>query len=145
VKTRQKLVATMVVALGLGVAAPVFAATSGTFTLGTTGVAFNSGTYQYGVRLSCGPSNPSGSGFTYSGYLKDTSKDGNAVFVHAKVYSYGYAARVYNSDGNGTSKYVSQLIKPPGDCWADSARVEACQDRGSLFSDLCNDKAINRF
>lgn len=78
-------------------------------------------------------------GFYYSGYLKDTAKDGNSVFVHGKVEGLGYGRKEYNKGGAGTSEFKDQLLYDPDVLYVSRGLVQACQDRGTLFSDLCDD------
>ncbi len=75
--------------------------------------------------------------FYYTGYLKDTSSDGNSVFVHGKIEGYGYAPKYYVTSGNGTGATKSAYVYSNSITVAQNARVEACQDRGTLYSDLC--------
>lgn len=116
---------------------------SGTFQLSATGVQFNSGKYTWLAFAGC---DGVAKGYDYSGSLKDTAADGNAVFVHAKVDGYGYAPRIYNSNGNGTSRSVSQSnIHASGSaCYHESGRVQVCQDRGTLFPDVCTSEYFTR-
>jgi len=106
------------------------AASSGAVHLSTTGVSFN-GSYRFL------PTNEGHGGFLYEGQLCDTSSDGNAVFVHATADGFGYGRRTYERDGNHHCKDISvesyQLDTP----YTKSAKIQVCQDRGTLFSDLC--------
>ena len=124
-------------------AAPAFAAASGTFSLSATGVQFNSGRYAWLPISGCSGATE---GYDYSGGLKDSAADGNGVFVHAKVDGYGYAPRIYNSAGSGTTKPIAQFnVHASGDvCYHTSGRIEACQDRGLLFPDICTAKSFTR-
>ena len=83
-------------------------------------------------------------GLQYQGYLRDIEPDGNNVFSHAKVAGYGYATKIYNNGGNGTKKWVDQYVWDPQATRVDDGRIEACQDRGTLFSDLCDDRYVQR-
>ncbi|MEO6627982.1 MAG: hypothetical protein ABIP03_05375 [Aquihabitans sp.] len=80
------------------------------------------------------------------GDLKDTSADGNGVFVHAKVDGYGYTPRIYNSGGNGTSLAINRSnVHVTGDvCYHETGKIEVCQDRGTLFPDVCTSKSLAR-
>jgi hypothetical protein len=141
----KKFLSASVLGLALiaGVALPAFAASTGTFSISKTGVAFNTGKYSWLAIKGCSGDSE---GFTYSGSLKDTAADGNAVFVHAKVDGYGYAPRIYNSSGSGSSKAIAQTnIHATGSvCYHTSGNVEACQDRGTLFPDICGSKSFTR-
>ena len=130
-------------ALLLAAAVPALAASSGTFSLGATGVQFNSGKYAWLAVSGC---SGNAEGYNYSGSLKDTAADGNGVFVHAKVDGYGSAARIYHSGGSGTSRSLSQPnIHSNGSvCYHTSGRVEVCQDRGTLIPDICTSKSFTR-
>lgn len=115
-----------------------FAAVDGNFSLGTTGVTFTSGYYKF----KNGGSDDID--FYYSGYLKDTQADGNNVFVHGKVAGYGYGTKLYNNGGSGTVQFKSQNLNDPAASRVDTARVEACQDRGTFVSDLCDDQGFSQ-
>jgi len=131
------------IALAVGLAACLPSGSSGSFSLSATGVSFSTGQYVWQPAGGC----PAVSaGFDYSGWLLDTAADGNSVFVHAKVDGYGYAPRTYNSDGNGSQLYVSESnIHASGqDCYHTSGRVEVCQDRGTLFADVCTSQYFTR-
>ncbi len=140
-----------VVALAAGlvmVGAMAFAAT-GTFQLSATGVLFNgAGGGDADWKLWAdgnGPSYyPHNGGLQYYGYLRDKAADGNNVFVHAKVEGNGYATKIYNNDGNNSKLWVDQYVYAPDNEVAGNGRIEACQDRGSLFSDLCDDRYVVR-
>lgn len=136
----RKGLATLAVAGVMVVAASsgAYAARTGSFSLKTTGVTFASGTFEF-LNNGYDPED-----FKYAGNLKDTAADGNAVFVHGKVDSYPYEAKLYNSGGNGTTLYKSQFLDAWGETRVATARVQACQDRGTLISDLCSDKLITQ-
>lgn len=116
---------------------------TGAFELSRTGVEFNDGAYRWLASPGCGGESE---GFDYSGSLKDTAADGNGVFVHAKVDGYGYTPRITHSGGKGTSRWVSQgNVHVTGDvCWHETGKVQACQDRGTAFPDLCDAKDLAR-
>jgi hypothetical protein len=118
-------------------------AKSGTFSLSTTGVQFNSGAYTWLASPDCSGESE---GFDYSGYLKDTAADGNAVFVQAKVDGYGWTPRIYQSGGSGTQKWIDRRnVHVSGDvCYHTTGKVEVCQDRGTLVPDLCTTKNLAR-
>ena len=125
----------LIVAAG---AAGALAAEDGNFSLGTTGVTFTSGYYKF----KNGGSNDID--FHYSGYLKDTQADGNNVFVHGKVAGYGYGTKMYNNGGSGSVQFKSQYLNDPAASRVDTARVQACQDRGTLISNLCDDQGFSQ-
>lgn len=70
--------------------------------------------------------------FYYSGTLNDTARDGNNVFVHGKVAGYGYGPRLYSPG------FKEQRLDDPAATRVSTANVQACQDRGTAFSDLCS-------
>ena len=115
--------------------------------MATTGVAFaaSSGTYPNLVTTGATLAkiswsfdrNAPSAGFNYSGNLKDTLADGNAPFVHAKTDGYDYATRIYNNKGAGTSLSVSQKVYDANGDPAQSAVIEVCRDRGTLYPDNC--------
>jgi len=120
-----------------GAAAAVAVSTGGgEQDLSTTGVSFKPGYYYFNA-----PSVSQGA-FEIYGDLNDTAADGNAVFVHAKVEGYSYGTRVYNSGGAGTSKYVDRYYYAPDETYVTSGQYQACQDRGTLYSDLCATSSV---
>lgn len=128
----------------LGLSAPALATSGSIPTLSTTGASFTSGAWRFDP-FPCDSScaNGTASGFNYNGFLNDTSADGNAPFVHAKTDAFGYATRVYNHNGNGSSVFVSQKVWNGDGDPAASAVVQVCRDRGTLLPDNC--KTSNTF
>lgn len=122
--------------VALAGSALAYLGSTGTFSLSTTGVAFNSAFYEF--------HNFETYDFLYGGYLRDTGCDGNGVFVHAKIEAYGYAPRLTHG-GCNTQSYKSQWIYSNDITYASSGRVEACQDRGTLYTDLCNAKSFTNY
>ncbi|GAA4841378.1 hypothetical protein GCM10023221_19130 [Luteimicrobium xylanilyticum] len=106
------------------------AATSHPLTLSTTGVKF-SGSYVFYA------SGTNDGGLGYPGNICDTSADGNSVFVHAKVEGYGYGSKTYDKKGNSSCQSENMYSYAPGDLYVNYGWVQACQDRGTLVSDLC--------
>jgi hypothetical protein len=136
-EARMKIIKTLVLSAALGVTASgaAIAITSGTIApMSTTGASMNNIAWSFDA-WPCG--NGCISGFNYSGYLTDSLNDGNAVFVHAQTDGYGYAARIYNSTGNGTTKYVSQKVLDTNSDPAQHATIQVCRDRGTLYPDNC--------
>ena len=103
-------------------------------TLSTTGASLSSGQAQF-----YNP-NTQGTKFYYSGNLNDTANDGNNPFVHAKVAGYGYATRIYNTKGPGTSLAMNQTVSDPAGDGFSNANVQVCRDRGTLYPDNCVDR-----
>ena len=118
-------------------------AQSGRFELNATGVALEGGRYTWLASSGC--DHPA-EGFDYSGYLKDTAADGNGVFVQAKVDGYGWTPRIYHSGGSGTRKWIDRRnVHVTGAvCYHETGRVQVCQDRGTLFPDICRTKDLAR-
>lgn len=120
------------VAIGAAVAV---AATSGSVDLSTTGVHFTGSYVFYAQGTNQG-------GFGYPGKVCDTASDGNSVFVQAQTEGYGYGGRVYDSSGNGTCVSENNYVYDPSALYVNSGRIQTCQDRGTLFSDLCKASPI---
>lgn len=100
---------------------------SGSFsTISTTGVSFTGGYYAFADNNTYD--------FRDSGTLNDTATDGNNVFVHGKVAGYGYGTRLYSPG------YKSQYLNDPAATRVSTANVQACQYRGTAFSDLCSSR-----
>lgn len=129
-KSAATLVLTAASLVAMAGSALAYAGSSGGFQLGTTGVQFQNGYYTF--------LNYEANDFYYQGDLKDTARDGNSVFVHAKIDAYGYSQRLYVTCGSGCSVFKSQYLNSYDITKASNARVEACQDRGTLYSDLCD-------
>ena len=135
-KSRASLLA--FVLLGVG-ATSAYAAGSGTIpTLSTTGASFTSGSWSFDP-WPCNSSCYGGtiSGFNYSGSLDDTLSDGNSPYIQAQTDGYGYATRIYNKNGSGTSLWVGQKVYDSNGDPAGTAHVQLCRDRGTFFSDNC--------
>lgn len=126
------------VLLGIGAASANAAGSGSIPTLSTTGASFTSGSWSFDP-WPCNSSCYGGtiSGFNYSGYLNDTLSDGNSPYVQAKTDGYGYATRIYNKNGSGTSLWAAQKIYDTNGDPAGSAQVQVCRDRGILFPDNC--------
>lgn len=64
--------------------------------------------------------------------------------MHATIEGYGYAPRHYQG-GCNTQSYVSEWIYSNDITYASSGKVQACQDRGTLFTDLCSTKSFTNY
>lgn len=130
-------------AMMIGSALPAFAASSGSFSLSASGVAFERASYDWVPVGSCGGASE---GFNCGGTLRDTQADGDGVFVHAAVDGYGWAPKIYNSSGAGRVRSIRQTnIHATGDvCYHTSGRVEVCRDRNAPWPDRCDVKSFRR-
>ena len=57
--------------------------------------------------------------------------------MQAQVEGYGYGGRVYDRAGNGTCAYENYYVYDPSATYVDGGKIQACQDRGTLFPDIC--------
>lgn len=106
-------------------------------TLSNTGVAFDGGNYRFYYNECCRD-------FAATGNLRDTARDGNAVFVHARVAGYAYSGRVCNRAGAGMYLYTRLERDDYQATYVNTADVQACQDRGTLAADICAQARLTR-
>lgn len=107
-----------------------------TYTLGSTGVNDANGySLFYASSVNHG-------GMEYRGDLQDTSRDGNAVYVEAKVEGYSWGGRIYNAKDASTAKHFDQVSYDPSALYVNSGKVHACRDRGTLGADNCRETAL---
>lgn len=138
--TRKKslgAVVALALALVLGFAASAMARTgNGSFTVSNENVEFNGSVYWYANQVEHG-------GMRVSGNLKDIKKNGDWVYVSAKVSGYGYNRLLENHGGKGTSAYLNPtVVYDPAATYVDNGSVKACNN--DAFSDTCSDEYMRR-
>jgi hypothetical protein len=107
------------------------------YTLSTSGAQFVNGyTVFYPDTINHG-------GMEYRGGVKDTSSDGNSVYVQAKVMGYGWGGRVENFGGNGTTLNMDRYAYDPSATYVTCGDVEVCTNV-SFGSDPCGSKHMTR-
>lgn len=120
--------------LGFALTGIAIAADSGSMPrIAATGVEFSGGSYRFYYNECCRD-------FATTGNLMDTQTDGNRVFVQARVAGYSYGGRTYT----GSIEYKRVERDDPAANFVNTADVQACQDRGTAFPDICDTERLTR-
>ncbi|MCZ4499417.1 MAG: hypothetical protein JWQ74_1970 [Marmoricola sp.] len=130
----------------LAAAAPSLAASmSGSFSasLGPAGATFDSGTWRFApwpCKSSALCVSKTFSGWNYSGYLRDTAKDGDWVYTQGRIDGYGWAPKYeYHGGvaGGGTTAGQKVYASDP----AQEGQLQVCRNRDGILPNSCSRSA----
>jgi hypothetical protein len=78
-------------------------------------------------------------GMEYRGSLYDTNKEGNNVYVEARVEGYGWGGRVYGNKDSTTPRSYDYYAYDYQALYVTRGKVHACRDRGTFYADNCQE------